>query len=119
MTSEKDAEHCLKIIEDRCGNIDVLIRPGAIQTKILDNAIHFSRYPGNSLFEKEFIRFIDSVPKYIGKISKPEEVAQLVLKAGTARKPKPVYNINHNPLVSLLSYLPAKFKEFVIRKSLK
>ena len=97
----------------------VLIRPGAIQTKILDDVIHFSRYPGDSLFEKEFINFIDSIPKYIGKISKPEEVAQLVLKAGTARRPKPVYNINHNLLVSLLSHLPAKFKEFVIRKSLK
>ena len=97
----------------------ILIRPGAMQTQILDDTIYFKNFNENSLYKTEFENFVKSVPKYIGKISTPEEVAKVVLKAGTATKPKAVYHINHNPLVTVLSYLPASIKNFVIRKSLK
>jgi dTDP-4-dehydrorhamnose reductase len=79
----------------------------------------FSKTVENSFFKKEFGNFIDSISKYIGKISTAEDVAKVVLKAGIDKHPKWVYNINHNPLVSLLSLLPAKLKDFSIRKSLK
>jgi len=72
-----------------------------------------------SVFKKEFDNFKQSVPKYIGKISTPEQVADIVLKAGRVSKPKRVYNINHNPLVTLLSALPSRLKEIAILKTLK
>lgn len=97
----------------------VLIRPGAIRTKILSDTIGFSTENGVGLFQQEFKNFVKSVPKYIGKISDPSTVAQLIRKAALAKHPKAVYSINHNPLVSLLSHLPKKLKNDVIRKSLK
>lgn len=96
----------------------VLIRPGAMQTKILDETIHFKKPDKPDLFGKEFGNFLTSVPKYIRKISSPEEVAAIVLKAGTVKKPKPIYQINHNPLVSLLSFLPRSLQEKLIVKTL-
>jgi len=97
----------------------ILIRPGAIQTQIIDDTIIFSKTIENSFFKKEFSNFIESISKYIGKITTVEDVAKVVLKAGIDKHPKCVYNINHNPLVSLLSLLPEKLKDFVIGKSLK
>jgi len=97
----------------------ILIRPGAIQTRIIDDTIDFSKNIEGSFYKKEFSNFIDSISKYIGKISTAEDMAKIVLKAGIDKNPKRVYNINHNPLVSLLSLLPEKLKDFAIRKSLK
>jgi hypothetical protein len=56
------------------------------------------------------------VPNYIGKIAEPEKVAQLVLKVANSKKPKTVYNINHNPLLSLMPYIPNwLLKKFIMR----
>lgn len=97
----------------------ILIRPGAMQTQILVDTIHFKNFNDYSLYKSEFKNFVKSVPKYIGKVSTSEEVAKVVLKAGTATNSKAVYHINHNPLVTVLSHLPTSLKNFVIRKSLK
>jgi hypothetical protein len=42
----------------------------------------------------------------------------LIFKAANSSKPKPLYHINHNPLVSLLSALPAGLKSLVVKNSL-
>lgn len=97
----------------------VLIRPGAIQTSIMDETVNFSPKNSGSLFEEEFKKFTGSVPKYIGKVNPPDEVAQLVFKAATAKKPKRVYKINHNPWVTLLSALPKRLQDWSIKRQLK
>lgn len=96
----------------------ILIRPGAIQTGILDQTIGFNSHIKNSQFEKQFKRFIQAVPRYVNNISSPEEVAEIVLKAGSVKNPKSIYRINHNPLVSLLALLPNKIKEKIVLKTL-
>jgi NAD(P)-dependent dehydrogenase (short-subunit alcohol dehydrogenase family) len=96
----------------------ILIRPGAIQTRILDETIQYQKNSHDSFYNAEFDSFLKTVPKYINKISNPHEVAQIVLKAGTVAKPEHIYRINHNPLVTLLSWLPPIFKNYLIKKSL-
>lgn len=100
------------------GIVSVLIRPGAIQTQILENTINYNDTENEKLFQKEFSRFLFSVKKYIGKVAAPEEVAGLIYKAAISKKPKKVYSINHNPLVTLLSILPNRMKERFVLKSL-
>jgi NAD(P)-dependent dehydrogenase (short-subunit alcohol dehydrogenase family) len=97
----------------------VLIRPGAIQTNILETVRTFKPEDNNGLLQNEFQHFVQSVSRYMGKASDPAEVARLIVKAAGAKHPKAVYNINHHLLVSLLSHLPARLKEFVVRKSLQ
>ena len=96
----------------------ILIRPGAMQTHILDQTLKFDNKLKESQFKKEFEKFIRTVPSYINRISTPQQVADIVLKAGTKNNPKQVYSINHNPLVTLLSLLPARFKNYIIQKTL-
>ena len=97
----------------------VLIRPGAIQTNILNETLHFVAKNKNSFFSEEFHHFIDSIPKYIRQVSSPEEVAKLVFRAATAKNAKRTYKINHNPWVSLLSALPPKLQDWSIKQQLK
>lgn len=104
----------LSLKEIKC----ILIRPGAMNTKILDDTIHFNKHLNNSQFTNEFNGFIKTVPKYIGRTTSPENVAKTVFKAGTVKHPKAKYHINHNPLVSLLSALPGCIQNILIRKSL-
>ncbi len=97
----------------------VLIRPGAIETQILKDTLDFNYPSADSRFKKEFEKFGKLISRYIGKVSTPEEVAKVILKAGTIHNPRRVYHINHNPLISLLSSLPAKIRENSVLKSLK
>ena len=97
----------------------VLIRPGAIQTRILEDTLAFNYPLRNSMFKEEFDRFGQSIPKYIGKASSPEHVAKVIYKAATAARPKRIYKTNHNPLISLLSFLPGKLAEYLIIRNLK
>lgn len=101
------------------GICTVLIRPGAIQTNIMDETVNFKPKDSNSLFKEEFKKFIESVPKYIGKVNHPDEVAKLVFRASTANNPKRIYKINHNPWVTLLSALPKKLQDWSIKQQLK
>jgi len=101
------------------GVSSVLVRPGAIQTNIMDETVNFKPKNPDSLYKEEFKKLISSVPKYIGKIKHPGEVAKLVFKAATAKNPKRVYKINHNPWVTLLSALPKKLQDWSIRRQLK
>lgn len=97
----------------------ILIRPGAMQTKILEDTVTFSEFDVKSQFRAEFQKFVESVPKYIGKISNTNDVANVVLKAGIIKRPKQIYSINHNYLVTILSNLPAGIKDYFIKKSFR
>lgn len=97
----------------------ILIRPGAMNTKILEQTIQFLNPVEKSKLKKEFANFLKSVPKYIQKPTDPKKVAQLVLKAADSKNPKRVYSINHNPLVSILSYIPEVLKQKLVVNSLK
>jgi NAD(P)-dependent dehydrogenase (short-subunit alcohol dehydrogenase family) len=109
----------IKIELSLLGVKSILIRPGAMQTKILEDTIQFNKSDNESQFNDEFSSFVEAVPKYIGKISSPEKVAEIVLQAGIIKKPKSIYHINHNPLVSILSSLPSGLKNRVVKRSLK
>ena len=97
----------------------ILIRPGAMQTQILKDTLQYQNKNTETRFWKVFDKFLLSVPKYIGKVVTPEQVAEVVLKAGMAKRPKMVYNINHNPLVSLLSRLPVNMQDKLVQQTLK
>ncbi len=97
----------------------ILIRPGALQTQILIDTLQFKSENYQGLYKNEFDTFVKAVPTYIAKISRPEKVAQLVLKAGIKKNPKAIYSINHNPLVTILSAMPYTLKNYLIKRSLR
>jgi NAD(P)-dependent dehydrogenase (short-subunit alcohol dehydrogenase family) len=96
----------------------ILIRPGAINTNILDKTLHFKKSSEETLFKKEFDKFVRIVPSYINKVSSAQMVAQVVYKSAMVKKPKKVYSINHNPLVTILSLVPRRIRNYILHKSL-
>jgi hypothetical protein len=48
----------------------------------------------------------------------PEKVAKLILKAAETEQPKYVYNINRSLPVRLLSFIPARILDSVLKKKL-
>ena len=96
----------------------ILIRPGAMKTQILEATLNYNVTPEGSRFRKAFDKFLSAVPKYIGRVVTPEVVARTVFKAGTVRNPRSIYHVNHNPLVSVLSALPARWQGLVVQKTL-
>lgn len=99
----------------------VLIRPGAIDTGLLDvstkrieeftNTTELYKY--NS---KRFKSIVDSVES---KKIPPEKVANLIYKANQKKRPRYVYNINRNFGLRLLNALPQRTQNRIIRNILK
>ena len=98
----------------------VLIRPGAIDTGMIDISqekldkfvFNTKYYKGTS---KEFKNIVDSVES---KKIHPSKIANLIYKASEKKKPKYVYKINRNKSLLLLNYLPERLQNWIIKKIL-
>lgn len=98
-----------------------VIRPGAVQTPLLDGSVksieaftvRTKRYPG---IAAKFLSVTNSVE---AKAVPPEQVANKVKKVLTAKRPRFAYSLNRNPLLRLYGILPKRLKLFAIRAVLK
>lgn len=97
----------------------VVIRPGAVRTGLLDWMKGVKNPIGNSLFEEEFQKSYQLSTRLAGRAENPEKVADTIYRAATAKKPRKVYNVNHNPLLSLVSTIPCPILENIILKKLR
>ena len=99
----------------------ILIRPGAVDTGLLDvstNALdkfieETKHYKVNA---NKFKNIVDSVESK--KIS-PNKIGKLIFKINKKKKAKYVYNINRNKLLLLLNVLPKKVQNKIIYNILK
>lgn len=87
-----------------------IIRPGAVKTGLLNASnVALDRFTANtklySCNAKKFHKIVDSVES---RHVPAERIADLALAALEDKKPKFVYNINHNPLLKLLNAMPDK-----------
>jgi len=92
----------------------VVIRPGAIQTPLLswmESAGDTGKYP---LFNQEFRKSWEQSVKMVGKIATPEEVTRKIIKASMVPKPKRIYRVNNNSLLTLIALLPAGILERIL-----
>jgi short-subunit dehydrogenase len=94
----------------------ILIRPGAVDTKILPESR--AKLEGK-LFTKYLERFNQIAPKGMKNPVKPESVAELVYRAATVPNPKSVYGIGENPALKLLALLPARLRDRLFLSMLK
>jgi hypothetical protein len=62
------------------------------------------KYP---VFDQEFRNSWKKSIKMVGSITSPEKVAEKILLASTVSMPKRIYRINNNPVLTLVSFLPA------------
>ena len=104
----------------------VVIRPGAIRTRLLENVVKLesrvrsqeSAVPGKQwLLQRYFLKFAEMAPKNIGKILEPEEVAAFIFQVSQKPNPKAVYRINNNPQLRIIRLVPfGIFEKLVFRQ---
>jgi NAD(P)-dependent dehydrogenase (short-subunit alcohol dehydrogenase family) len=93
-----------------------IIRPGAINTPLLnwmktDESVE--RYP---VFEKELKKSRKRSVKMVGRIIAPEKVAKKIFMAAFAANPKRVYRVNNSKLLTFISLLPISFLDWLMVK---
>ncbi|MDY6367363.1 MAG: SDR family NAD(P)-dependent oxidoreductase [Clostridia bacterium] len=98
-----------------------VLRPGAVKTKLLGASTKeldefCSRTKLYSYNAEKFKRIVN---KTEAKNVPPEKVAEKAFKAIKSKRPKYVYNLNRNPLLRLLNFLPKRTQNYAIRKILK
>ena len=98
-----------------------VLRPGAVKTNLLgDSTTALDKFcDSTSLYDCNAKRFKKIVESVEAKNVKSEKIAKKVDKILAKKNPKPIWNINRNPLLRLLNVFPKRFQCFVIRKILK
>ena len=89
----------------------IMIRPGAIKTELLE-----WNHPQSNTYRHYVDRFIRQANSKMSGSIPPEKVADLVHIAATTRKPKKIYNINHNRWLSVFSLLPGSLRDKIVTK---
>ena len=98
----------------------VVVRPGAVETKLLDisNARVASFASSTTLYKQNANNYKDIVESVESKKIKPIKIASLIYKITNKKKPKYVYNINRNFGLRMLNHLPDRFQTWIIKKIL-
>ena len=98
-----------------------VIRPGAVDTGMLPaSTAALDRFcESTGLYPVNAGRFKEIVGCVEAKKVPPEKLARTVLRALKAKRPKPVYTLNRNPLLRLLNLLPRRAQLRVVRRILK
>jgi NAD(P)-dependent dehydrogenase (short-subunit alcohol dehydrogenase family) len=122
--STKMALECLSdVMRRELQLLDVhvaIIRPGAIETILIEETRELEIDAPGSRFERFFPAFKALVGGRIPKrASQPSEVAELVVHAATDPKKKIRYTINNDPMQKLLPLLPQRFVDRMIRRQLE
>ena len=105
-------------IELRFAGIDVVvIRPGAIRTRLLEAVSSIDT--GNWNIGEPFRRFAGTASKEVGKIITPEETASFVHKVAMIKNPSAVYRINNMLQLKIAALLPFGWIEKIVVKKLK
>ena len=98
----------------------VVIRPGAVDTSLLDvSNDRIEKFTNNTqLYKYNAERFKKIVESVESKKIPPSKIANLAYKISNKKKPKYIYKINRNPLLLLLNACPKRFQNWVIKKIL-
>jgi NAD(P)-dependent dehydrogenase (short-subunit alcohol dehydrogenase family) len=101
--------------ELRFSGIDVvIIRPGAIRTRLLESVSNLNPDEGKWRLEKQFRKFAATASKEIGKIISPEEAASFIYKVSHIPRPASVYKINNMLQLRIAALLPFRWIEKII-----
>ncbi len=101
---------CLRLETQQFGINVALIEPGGVKSEWADiSANHIEKYSGNTAYSSMAHGYVKTMKKnYEGNnLSSPEEIANLVLKAISAKKPKTryLYGFMAKPMVRMKSII--------------
>jgi NAD(P)-dependent dehydrogenase (short-subunit alcohol dehydrogenase family) len=104
--------------ELRFSGIDVvIIRPGAIRTRLLETVSHIKPADGGWKIERQFKKFAETASGEIGRTLAAEQVASFIYKVSLIPHPAAVYKINNMLQLRIAALMPFGWLEkFIYRK---
>ncbi len=96
-----------------------LVRPGAIDTALLDQVRNIRREVKDPVIAEVFGKFAQTAPEGIGKILGPAEVAERIFKISGKKRLRHVYRINNMFRLKLLRFIPYPVLERLIRRMMQ
>lgn len=95
----------------------ITVRPGAVKTPLSDGSKTDTDKLASEtvLYERQAKRFGGLVESFMGTPIEPSELAKLVYRAATAKRPRAVYKKHHNPGLVMLNLLPTKLQCAIIK----
>ena len=95
------------------------VRPGAIDTELFRAMISIANPVPDSRLAKPFARFARGLARRPPKrVSRPEDVAAVIVRAATERRPKTHYAINNMLALRIAAALPARVSDAVVARIL-
>jgi hypothetical protein len=95
------------------------VRCGPIRTMIVENLFHLESEVRNTSFDEVFKRFAAGVPKEIGRVMDPADVAANIYKIAIRPHPKALYRINNRLSLRMLKWIPFGILERAVGHRLK
>lgn len=96
------------------------VRPGAIKTELFDSMNHIKNPVPEGKLAAPFKRFTDmllnSPPS---RVSTPEQVAAVVARAATEKKPRAHYEINNMLSMKIANLLPKRWVDGLLHRTLR
>ncbi len=122
--STKTALECLSDVMRRelqlLGVHVAIIRPGAIQTELIEGTKKVEIDLPGSRFEPFFPKLRELVTSNLPKkLSKPSEVAAVVVRAATDPRKKALYRVNNDPKQRLIALLPKGMADRLILRGFR
>lgn len=96
----------------------IIIRPGAIQTNLVEEMKSIKNSVKESRYRVWFEKFSRLANSNVGRTSKPEDVANLISNTLKSKSPRLYYSINKNSKVSFFRRFPEKFQDRIFKKEL-
>ncbi len=96
-----------------------MVRPGAINTPMLNDLYDMKNNIGKSVYSDALRLFAERAPGQIRRTVETHEVAGLVIKALSAKNPKSYYHINNNFKLRLAQHLPHWLRDRLMQAMLR
>ncbi len=97
----------------------IFIRSGAINTRLLTEIKSLTVPAERSIYEKFYKTYLNRVQKSVGKVIEPIDAAKVVKRAFTTSKPNYIYTLNRNTTIRILSVLPQKIQDLLVKQMVK
>ena len=96
------------------------VRPGAIKTELFESMNHIKNPVPEGRLAAPFKRFTDMLLKSPPtRVSTPEQVAAVVVRAASEKKPRPHYEINNMLSMKIANLLPKRWVDALLHRTLR
>jgi len=92
----------------------ILIRPGAIETPLLRGLESTVSSNPDSRYLPELKAFLKNAMGMVGREASPEEMARKIVRVVVHPRPRRVYHLSNNPVLTLFSKLPPAWSDQIV-----